>query len=204
MGLVFGLFVFAGYFSNTYSEILTESIGRYGAFGMLIYVLGATGATIVAPLTFLPLLPVAVVLWGSFSAALLSIAAWTAGAVVAFVVARRFGQPVVWRLIGKHRIAQISKLFPEHHLFITVVLLRIALPVDLVSYALGLFSVMRFSQYTIATLLGIIPFAFALAYLSEVNTSLQVGALALGIIIIALGLSRVQKKYQKTFLSKEK
>ena len=75
--IVIALFLLAGYFAREYSETLKELIQFQGPYGMAIYVLGAIVATVIAPLSFLPFLPVAVALWGSFVAAILSIIAWT-------------------------------------------------------------------------------------------------------------------------------
>jgi len=194
------LFVVAGYFSQVYLASLTDLLGEYGVLGMLVYVLGATIATIIAPLSFLPILPVAVALWGSFTAAVLSIGAWSVGAAVAFLLARRYGRPLVSHFVGEQKMNYISGILPDKHLFIAVVFLRIAVPVDLLSYALGLFAVMRFWPYMLATVIGITPFAFVFSYLADFNIWFQIGALVIGAVIIAISFPYMKKRYVQMFI----
>lgn len=202
--IIIVLFVVAGYFSQVYLVSLTDLLGEYGVLGMLIYVLGATIATIIAPLTFLPILPVAVALWGSFTAAVLSIGAWSVGAAVAFLLARRYGQPLVRHFVGEKKMQYFSGILPDRHLFIAVVFLRIAVPVDLLSYALGLFAVMRFWPYMVATVIGITPFAFVFSYLADFNIWFQIGALAVGAAVIAISFPYMKKRYISMFMEDKK
>jgi len=202
VGLILALFVAASYFSQASSKLLIDSIGIYGSYGMAIYVIGAIIATIIAPLSFLPILPIAVALWGSFNAALLSIFAWTVGSIIIFLIARRFGEPIVRHFVGKRKMQYIHDLLPINYIFLAVIVLRILLPVDLVSYALGLFNVMPFWPYVLATLIGITPFAFTFSYLAEMPVVLQISALTVGLFVIALGFPHVQRKYKEIF-SKE-
>jgi uncharacterized membrane protein YdjX (TVP38/TMEM64 family) len=61
-------------------------------------------------------------------------------------------------------LERFEKTLPEKNIFWTVVMLRLMVPVDVLSYAVGLFSKMKSSTYFWATLLGVIPFAFIFAY----------------------------------------
>lgn len=202
--IIIVLFVVAGYFSQIYLGTLTDLLGEYGALGMLVYVLGATIATIIAPLSFLPILPVAVALWGSFTAAVLSIGAWSVGAAVAFLLARRYGKPLVGHFVGEQKMNYISGILPKKQLFIAVVFLRMAVPVDLLSYALGLFAVMRFPPYMLATVIGITPFAFVFSYLADFNIWYQIGALAVGVAVIAISFPYMKKRYVQMFMGDKK
>ncbi|MBI1998727.1 MAG: VTT domain-containing protein [Parcubacteria group bacterium] len=199
VGFLFFLFVVAGYFSSQYEDFLVSSIGRYGVLGMALYVIGAVIAVVVPAVVFLPLVPVAVTLWGSFIAAVLSIIAWMLGAVVAFFLARRYGHPLVAHLLGEKRIKKITKLLPAHHVFLGVVLMRVVLPVDLISYALGLFNIMSFKAYLAATFIGIVPFAFAFSYFSDINVLFQISAFIAGIILLALVIPSLIRCYKKFF-----
>ena len=61
--VVLALFVIAGYFSQTYDDFLISAIAGYNGFGMVLYVVGATVATIVPTMVFLPLLPLPLTLF---------------------------------------------------------------------------------------------------------------------------------------------
>lgn len=201
LGIIGIIFLVSSYYSQIYLSTLTELLGTYTLIGMLVYVVGATIATVAAPFSFLPVLPVAVALWGSFIAALLSIVGWSLGAAIAFLLARRYGRPLVAHLIGEQKMQFISHFSPRRYLFVAVVFLRMALPVDVLSYALGLFGAMRFTPYMVATVVGITPFAFVFAYLAVVPPWYQFGALVLGAVFIVLGLPYMKKHYAEIFLS---
>lgn len=197
--LILTLFVVAGYFSQVYLDQLTALLEGNMVTGMVAYVLGATITTVIAPLSFLPVLPVAVSLWGSFVAAMLSIVAWSFGSAIAFLLARRYGRPLVLRLVGERKMKHFTEFMPQRNLFIAVVFLRIALPVDLLSYALGLIGVMRFWPYMLATVIGLIPFAFSLSYLAGLDTRYQIGAFIIAIVVIVLTFPRMKRQYKRSF-----
>ena len=163
--LVVALFFLVSFLAQSYSDELInlmEARGRRES--MAIYVIGAALATVLAPFSFIPFLPVAVVLFGSLQTALLSIIGWTIGAAIAFYLARRYGHPLVHRLIAMERLERLQKRLPSQIFFWSVVGLRMLLPVDILSYALALFTEMPFGQYLLATIIGITPFAFIFSY----------------------------------------
>ena len=201
---ILAFFVLASYFSQAYTDTLTHQLGKQGVFGMAIYVLGAMIATVIAPMSFLPILPIAVTIWGSFMAAVLSIIAWTLGAAIAFIIARRYGRPLVENMVGKRKMNYMEGFLPKRYLFLAVVFLRIALPVDLLSYALGLFGVMTFWPYIAATIIGITPFAFVFSYIADIDIMFQVGAFVIGAFFIILSYPYMKSHYSKTFMEDEK
>lgn len=198
------LFVGSGYFSQVHQDTLLELLGDDTTMAMFIYVVGATIATVIAPLSFLPAMPIAVALWGSFVAAVLSIIAWTLGAAIAFLLARKYGRPLVRRFVGEKKMAAFSELIPKKYFFVAVICMRIALPVDLLSYVLGLLEVIRFWPYLAATIIGITPFAFTLSYLAEFSPVFQAGTFLIAIIFIMISYPYLKKRYKKIFIdSKE-
>lgn len=199
VAILLALFLAAGYFSRMYLGTLTELISGNTAAAMLIYVVGATIATVIAPLSFFPVLPVAVAVWGSFVAAVLSLIAWSLGAAIAYLLARRFGRPLVRHFVGEEKMNNFSRFMPQKHLFTAVVFLRMVLPVDLLSYALGLMGVMRFWPYMLATVIGIMPFAFLFAYIADVSAKYQIIALLLGICLIVISFPYVKRQYRQKF-----
>jgi len=77
---------------------------------------------------------------------------------------------------------------PHQNLFWSVVLLRMALPVDVLSYGIGLFSKMSFSTYFWATLIGVVPFSFIYAYVGSLPVWYQVAILGVGGAVFVSGL----------------
>lgn len=168
------LFVVSSYYSSKYSVELKGYMAMSGNFGELIYVLIMMSAVIIAPFETLPLMPIAVNIWGANTAAFLTVAGWSLGSLVAFFLARIFGQRIVCRIINKCDIDEWRAMAPKKNLFWPIVFARIILPVDIISYAVGLFTKMSWWLYFLATLLGIIPFAFFFAHGSEFPTWLQI------------------------------
>lgn len=159
------LFIISAYFAQTYEAYLADLIGRYGMLGILVYMLLAAVAIILAPLSFLPLMPLASAIWGAFVTAIASIIGWTLGAIGAFYLSRRYGRPLVERFVSTERLARLEKRVPQKNLFWAIVLLRMIVPVDVLSYVLGLSKSIPWKVYVLATLIGIIPFAFVFAYI---------------------------------------
>jgi uncharacterized membrane protein YdjX (TVP38/TMEM64 family) len=168
------LFVAVSYISSRYGNDIKNLVLLQGVTGMLFYVILLIAAEVVAPVSFLPILPLAVTLWGSLAAAVLSIAGWTVGAVIAFFLARRYGRSLISRLVNLQRIDEIGSAIPEKQIFWAVVFFRIIFPVDILSYALGLFTKMKPKPYVLASLIGISPFAFILSYGVTLPISYQI------------------------------
>lgn len=93
-------------------------------------------------------------------------------AAIEFAIARFFGRAAVSRFI-KGRLAELDQGI-ERHGFKTVLLVRLVPNVayDVQNYSLGLTAV-RFKDYSIATLLGIIPGTFAFVYLGHSLANLK-------------------------------
>jgi len=188
-GLV-GLGVFflaAAHFSIRYETELKALMEGAGFWGPVAYVCIGFAATVVAPISSTPLIPIASVLWGPFLAAVLSVIGWTLGAVVAFLIARRLGSQWVSRFAALNKLQRYGASIPEHNLFVTVLVLRIVLPVDLLSYAVGLFSTMRLSSYSLATLLGTLPFAFIFSYATQMPLWIQASIVFAALSVMAAG-----------------
>ncbi|MEX0933715.1 MAG: VTT domain-containing protein [Candidatus Paceibacterota bacterium] len=163
------LFIVSAYLSQAYQPQIKMLITSYNGWGMVAYVLFATFETVIAPVSTLPILPVAVASWGSFTAALLSITAWTLGSIIAFLLARRYGRPIIERFFDIRKVEALGAGLLTHNVFWTVLFARMVIPVDLLSYAVGLFVPMRTSLFALATLIGITPFAFVFAYTSSLS-----------------------------------
>jgi uncharacterized membrane protein YdjX (TVP38/TMEM64 family) len=69
-----------------------------------------------------------------------------------------------------------------------------AVPVDVLSYAIGLFTTVSWRVYTAATLIGIMPFAFIFSYTSAAPLYFRIGVLALAGFAVLLGYRRVRRK----------
>jgi uncharacterized membrane protein YdjX (TVP38/TMEM64 family) len=176
-----GFFGLSVYLTRIYADDVPTVMAEHLVSGVVLYVGLTVLSIVVAPVNTFFLLPIAVTLWGSLAAAFLSIAGWTIGSVLVYEMTRRYGRPFVLRFVAEETINGISKHIPAQYLFLFVVLARMLLPVDILSYALGLVAPLSLGAYTLATALGVTPFAllFAFALESASNVFLVlVGALA--------------------------
>lgn len=164
--------------------------------GMIIYVIISIIAIVIAPVSALPLMPVASNLWNPPIAAILSIIGWTIGSLIAFIISRKYGINLIKRFIPLNKIYKLEKIIPKENIFWSVVFLRITIPVDILSYALGLFSKMKTREYLLATIIGITPFAFIFAYLGKMPFQYQILALILALITILIGIISRKNKSQ--------
>ncbi len=184
--LVAMLFVAAMFLTQTFQEDLRANLD-FGYMGMLFYVLLGIVATVVAPVSTVPLIPIATGLWGPILTGFLSITAWTIGAVIAFLLSRHYGQPLLKRYVNLEKVSQYENMFEEKHIFWHIIILRMLIPVDILSYAIGLFSTIKLSTYTLATMIGITPFAFILAYMPNLGTTEQIFGCVLIAIVALIG-----------------
>lgn len=136
-----------------------HTVASYAAFVALIFV-----ATVLMPVTAMPVVPVVAPVFGPFLTGVLSVLGWTAGAAVAFLLARRFGRPLLARYVPLGQLDTALERIPPETRFMTIILIRMTLPVDIMSYALGLVRAVPFVPYLIATAIGVTWFSFAFAY----------------------------------------
>jgi uncharacterized membrane protein YdjX (TVP38/TMEM64 family) len=186
-------FVAATILAERYENELTELATNDSVLGMLIYTVVSGVAVVVAPVSTLPLIPLAVGIWGWFITGVLSIIGWTIGSQIAFYLARGYGKNLVKKFASLERFTDFEKRFSTKNLFWTIVLLRMTVPVDVLSYALGLFSHMTSRSYFLATIIGITPFAFIFSYLGSLPPGFQF-IMLIEIALLVLLFHFLQKK----------
>ena len=141
-----------------------------------------------APLGTGFLLPVAANSYGPFLAAIYSITGWTLGSVMAFWIAKTFRKKVFKHQSFVERIQVYEKSIPKYQFYGLVILLRIALPVDLVSYALGFASTMSYRTFFLTTLIGVTPMTFAFTYASTSSVLIQILVSIFATTVLSVGL----------------
>ncbi len=194
--IVIVAFLVVSYFASEYSNLIQNTIWLKGQFGIVLYLIIVIVAIVIAPISAMPLLPVAVTLWGAFFAAIISIVGWTTGAILAFVLARLIGKPIVSKFVDFEKVKKLENIIPETHMFLGVVLLRMILPVDILSYVLGLFSHMPLYSYSLATLIGIAPFAFIFAYSVKLPIYFQIALILISLLVALFGYMHIKSKYK--------
>ncbi|MFC1686164.1 TVP38/TMEM64 family protein [Nanoarchaeota archaeon] len=170
---IFGIFLIIisfmviSYLVQTNTDLFKQYLD-VGLLGMIVFVFILALSIIVAPISAVSLFPLASSLWGWVLAGVLGTIGWTIGAVVAFMLARKYGVTLVEKVLPSKKIYRFEKVISGRNLFWTVIVLRMFIPVDGVSYLMGLFSKMSLKSYTLATVIGLVVFSFAVAYLGSV------------------------------------
>lgn len=202
---LFGLILFIGALAllavSLQNADIHEVIKNNRLIGAFLFACIMFSTTVVAPLTSLPLVPVVAPLLGPFTTGVASFLGWFAGALTAFVLGRKFGRPFILKFIATQTLARYEAYVkPETH-FVTIVVLRMLLPVDILSYLLGAFSQVSFHLYAIATALGILWFSFAFAYLGSAlitqNYVLLVSISVASVVILYSAWQYLQNMKQK-------
>jgi uncharacterized membrane protein YdjX (TVP38/TMEM64 family) len=159
------IFLVLRYFNIDFSKITVESfkekIDSFGIWGPVIYIV----LYVFRPLILFPAAVFSAsagAIWGLKGLIYLTIGA-NLSAIAEFLIARYFAREMVEKLI-KGKFSNVDKAV-EQRGFITVLLIRLIpnVPWDIQNLALGLTKV-KFRDYALATLIGILPGSFALVY----------------------------------------
>lgn len=138
-------------------------MGRHAILGAALYVILVAASVVVLPFSSLPLLPLAARWYGVPVTAALSATGWWLGCLIAFQMAR-IGRRCLEQVAPLDEVDRLADKVPPDLGFGGIVILRMILPVDIVSFALGLVTRLPFRTYAVASLVGILPFAFVWSY----------------------------------------
>ena len=183
------LFIASSFISQQYSELVVDFVSRNKIAGAFIYFGAIIAAVTIAPLTSIPLIPLVTGAWGVLWTTVISVIGWTVGSILAFWIARRFGTPIVKKFVSVEKYEKAYMNIPEKRLFLYLIFLRIITPVDLLSYALGLFTSISWRMFIISTFFGVIPATFVLSYFGTFPAKNQLIIFLAGIILLAIILS---------------
>ncbi len=200
--IILMFFIVTSYFVQTNLEYVRGLIGT-GLISMVIYIIILIIATVIAPVNAVPIMPIASNIWGWAITGILNVIGWTLGALIAFVLSRKYGVPLVKKFISLKNIEKFEKMIPEENIFWSIVFFRMSIPVDILSYLLGLFSHIKFRTYALATVIGVIPFAFVFAYAGTLQLRYQILAFLIAVIIILTSL-KIRKIYKLKKMLKKK
>ncbi len=164
------LFIVINFFALKYESLIIDYSRSTGSFGMIVYVVTTALAIIIPVWANVVLIPIATVMWGPFITALLSIVGWVIGSQVSFVLGRLFEKRIVNMFPSLGKSNYVEKLVSKRHQFLSLIFLRMTVPVDILSYGLGIF-VTRVGGYQnfVTTFIGVIPFAFIFSYSTVIH-----------------------------------
>jgi uncharacterized membrane protein YdjX (TVP38/TMEM64 family) len=186
--------------SINYLRGLLLSLGPWGH----LTIIGLLIISIPLPIPSTPIILSGGYLYGTIIGTVLSLIAIFVGSSISFFLVRKFGQPLLEKLVSKHHIEHFNHIFK--HRGLTAAFISYALPIfpsDCVSLILGLTKV-RYRDFVLILILGHIPRFLILNSLGENFLSgfswqtVIILVLALLLVLIALF-----KKILKKFFFKE-
>lgn len=185
--IIIGLFIFLSYIIQNNLDFFKTYLD-FGFIGMLVFLIILILSVVIVPVAAFPLFPLASGLWGWVIAGVLGVIGWTLGSVIAFMIARKYGVDLIKKFFPIEKIYKFEKKIPDKHLFWTVVFLTMVVAMDGISYIFGLFSKISLRDYTLATIIGLIPFTFAVAYIGSMPFYYTILFLLIGLTILAVGM----------------
>jgi uncharacterized membrane protein YdjX (TVP38/TMEM64 family) len=154
------------------------------AVGVIVFVATSVVAVLMPMLTNLPLVPLAVLAWGPGWTSVLLLLGWVVGAGLSFWLGRHARAAILRVFPAVQRHADIDRLIHPRHRLASLVMLRMTFPVDVLSYALGLFSRgTTLVENTLSTALGAAPFALLFAWFPTWSGTAQVAAFIVSVLV---------------------
>lgn len=165
-----GLFCLLIWLYTTNGQNLQDAISNQPAAGLWIGFALIIGSQILAPLSGFPIFAILAKSYGLGTAVVVLYASYAVSSVVNFWIARRYGVPIVAKIVGASRIEQAVGWL-DHRSALYVGLSRILgyYYHDIISYAWGLTQV-KFRRYFAITLfVTLLPLAAEYAVLRNIS-----------------------------------
>lgn len=173
--------------ARVYAGPIQAVLAAYPRLGIVVFVATSAIAVLMPLLTNLPLVPLAVLAWGPAWTALLLLAGWVVGAAIAYALGRHARPLILRHLPSVQRHVGIDRLIHPQRRLSSLILLRMTFPVDVLSYALGLFSRhTTAAENLLSTAIGAAPFALLFAYYPALPTTAQLVVFALSVLVFVV------------------
>ena len=178
-----------------YAEPIQAAVADHAVLGVVVFFATSVVAVLMPVLSNLPLLPVAVQAFGPAPSAAILLAGWVVGAGLSFTLARRARGGVLRVFPSVMRHARVDRLIDPAHRMGSLILLRMTFPVDVLSYALGLFSrETTVRQNMLSTAIGAAPFAVLFAWFPALSGPVQAAVFALSLAAFGLYVAWVLQR----------
>lgn len=165
--LLIAIVLFAYLLKSLELETIADAVKNQGVTGWLIFIFFITISIVFSPVNALIIMPLALISYGYWLAATLTFIGNVIGGAINFYIARKFGRPVVGKIVGKKLIKRVDE-FTEVAGWKGFLILRIlgSNYYDYVSYAAG-FTNLKENIYFAITIPTSLVWTFLLFYLME-------------------------------------
>ena len=165
---------------------IQDALAAHTALAIVVFVATSVVAVLLPMLTNLPLLPLAVLAWGPWWTALLLLLGWVGGAALSFWLGRHARDTILRHFASVQRHADIDRMIHPRYRIASLVVLRMTFPVDVLSYALGMFSrSTTLAENMVSTAIGGAPFALLFAWFPTLPASGQVALFVASALVFA-------------------
>ena len=173
----------------------------FGAFAPIVYVLVVVAQVIVSPIPAGPVTFAGAMIFGVPQGLALSMAGSVVGSVIVFTAARRWGEPLVIRLVGEETFYKYSGRLDPQGWWLFAILLVPFMPDDAVCALAGL-SAVSFRRFLVFMVVGRLPGATLTALLaSDLMTQSAAGWIVAGMVLVALvTLGFIYRKRLETWI----
>jgi uncharacterized membrane protein YdjX (TVP38/TMEM64 family) len=171
-------------------------IRQRATWGMVAFVLLAALSAMVAFLSSVVLVPVAVYVWGPTVCFALLWTGWFMGGLAGYGIGRFLGRPAVAILVRPGTLARYEGWARSGKSLLPMLILQMAIPSDLASYLFGLVRC-RFLVFAAALALAEVPYALGAVYLGTSFLERRiVPLLALGIAGVLVSLWAIRRLHR--------
>jgi uncharacterized membrane protein YdjX (TVP38/TMEM64 family) len=178
-------------FQNLFAKIVPifESLAhRDATFSIFVFLGLGVLSTMLSSFSSVPLVPIAVIVWGKNLTALLLFVGWILGDMIAYSIGYWAGHPILEKFAPTEKIDYWRKKIPPNAEFKLVFFFIMSMPSEIPNYTLG---TLRYSfiRYFLVIALGELIFAYLTAYagqaLVQKNFLLFIGAVGLLLIFFS-------------------
>ena len=178
-------------------------IRQRATWGMVAFVLLAALSAMVAFLSSVVLVPVAIYVWGPVVCFALLWTGWFMGGLAGYGIGRFLGRPAVEILVRPGTLARYEGWARSGKTLVPMLMLQMAIPSDLASYLFGLVRC-RFIVFVAALALAEVPYALGAVYLGTSFLERRiVPLLALGSAGVLLSLWAIHRFHRHSDLQPE-
>lgn len=177
------LVVFQG---DAYAMFVENVIFSFGAFAPVVFFLVVVAQVFLAPIPSTPVVLAGAITFGVWQGFALSLAGSVVGPVLVFLAVRRWGEPMVARLVGERAYRQYAGRLDDRGWWLFAVLLLPFTPDDAVVALAGL-STLSFRRFFVMMILGRVPaMVITVLLASEAVAGSTTTVISAGLAIVAL------------------
>ena len=179
--VLFGIVSFLVKSNITFFKILIENNFSLGIF---LFIFLEILSIVIAPITSLPLIPIASNTYGVFLTSIFFVIGGFFGSLIAFFIGKKLRKRAIGKVISLEDVKLIGNAIPKKYHFLALLLMRIVVPADILSYTLGITTSISNRLFIATTLIGIIPSAIFFSYLGTFSLTFQFIGWTIGIIVL--------------------